>query len=341
MEIINVAFAFDKNYYRQAIIAMSSLIDCSASTIGYHFFCLINSDVTKEIQDEVLERLREREREARPNDAIIVEFIIVDSFKNAFECRNISTATYYKLMLHRLVHIDKIIFSDVDVLFKKDLKEINDIEIDDYYMGGVKDIVYNVQKNRKMVEEKFEYWRKDLAGIGTNYINGGFWLLNLKKFRQANFDAKILELSQKQYNFQDQDIINILFINKQEKIKKISPKYVVMPGGFPQNYQLAFNENIISAKEFDEVMNEPAIIHYAGRKPWDYPEIEMAALWWGYVKQHKKYYAYFLKRLPFYERPTLFNKVRKKIFDIHFSPERIKITIAGIPIRIKKFLRGK
>ena len=331
MSNINIAFAFDYNYYRQAIVAISSLLDCAKNKVSYNIYCLIKRDISSEIQQEIRLEINKKSTSSQ------IYFIDTENyFDNAYQCRGISNATYFKLALHRLLPLDKIIYSDVDVLFNTDLSEINNIDISPYYLGAVKDIIYNTFAKRKEIENKFSYWATDLAGIGQNYRNGGFWLINLKKFREADFDDKITALSEKNYNFQDQDLINVLFVNEQDKVLTLSPRYIVLPGGFPENYKAALKDGVISRKDYDDVLKRPAIFHYAGRKPWDDPFLNMADKWWKYVKNNTAYYSFFIQRLPKDLRPQGIEKYLKYIFSISSSEKHKRITILGLKFKIKK-----
>ena len=60
------------------------------------------------------------------------------------------------------------------------MSEIDKINIEHYYVGAVRDALYNTMEKRKEVEEKFSYWKTDLKNIGNNYKNSGFLLINLK-----------------------------------------------------------------------------------------------------------------------------------------------------------------
>lgn len=288
---INIAFSFDFNYYRQAVVAISSLLDCAADKqIVYHIYCLIQSDVTDKVQSEIRKNILSKSPHSK------ISFIdMPDYFSQSYECRGISIAAYFRLMLHRLLpDVDKIIYSDVDVLFKTDLSEINEINMDSYHVGAVRDALYNTVQKRKWVCAQFPYWNTDLKNIGNNYKNSGFLVFNLKKWRESDFDKKIIELSQRNYNFQDQDVLNILFVDKPEQVLILNSKYIVLPSW---DYKQSLEENIITPQMYDDILNRPAIIHYAGPKPWDDNSLPQADKWWHYVKNNTSYYSYFKNRL--------------------------------------------
>lgn len=98
--------------------------------------------------------------------------------------------TYMVLMraaLHRVFpNLDRILSLDCDTIVAKDISELWDLPIEDYYLAGAK-----------------EPWKS----IGCTYINCGVMLLNLKKLRDGKGDELIDALNTKHYAFNEQDCI--------------------------------------------------------------------------------------------------------------------------------------
>src|SRR5699024_619911 len=69
-----------------------------------------------------------------------IKYRTVDSqFKGAYETRGINVSTYYRLLIPELIpEYDKIMYHDVDVVFREDLSAIySETEMDNYYVAGV------------------------------------------------------------------------------------------------------------------------------------------------------------------------------------------------------------
>ena len=98
--------------------------------------------------------------------------------------------TYMVLMraaLHRIFpDLDRILSLDCDTIVAKDISELWDLPIEDYYLAGAK-----------------EPWKS----IACTYINCGVMLLNLKKLREGKGDELIEALNTKYYEFNEQDCI--------------------------------------------------------------------------------------------------------------------------------------
>ena len=89
--------------------------------------------------------------------------------------------------------------------------------------------------------------------------------MNIKKMREMNLKHSYAEALYKNYDLitlQDQDILNITFVNK---IKKIPLRWNVQSRFYkPNELEYAFSQ-----KELEEAALMPAIIHYSDReKPW-------------------------------------------------------------------------
>lgn len=92
--------------------------------------------------------------------------------------------------------LDKILSLDVDTIIDKDISELWDINLNNYYYAGAKQPL-------KCTGGKFYF--------SPLYINCGVLLCNLKKLREDKQDDKIIQLLNTQkYKFAQQDVINKL-----------------------------------------------------------------------------------------------------------------------------------
>lgn len=288
--VVDIAFCFDKNNYKQAIVSSMSLLDSSDKETSYNIHYIIDDSLIDENCQEILTYIN-KHHACNSTKFYKTEYI----FENGYETRGISKATYYRLIIHKILSdIDKVIYSDVDVIFNGTLKEIFDMDISGYMIGGCPDIGLN---SRKLFEEKrktLPYWDKYFKYLKGNYINAGFLLMNLKKIRDSNIESKWIELSIQKFEHQDQDIINAT-CNK--NILKLNGKYNVIPryvknGG----YDVGVKEKFIPSTYLDDIKNAPVVYHYAGKKPWNNKNVEGASIWWEYIKKYPDLFSYFSLR---------------------------------------------
>ncbi|MCA6072405.1 MAG: hypothetical protein LE178_02525 [Endomicrobium sp.] len=93
----------------------------------------------------------------------------------------------YRVLLPKLLpDVDKILYTDVDVIFNDDLQELDKIDVSKYYVAVAK--YGSSQKNLKSkIWEQcglFDIYDK------RQYVNAGILILNLKKIRQDGIDKK-------------------------------------------------------------------------------------------------------------------------------------------------------
>ena len=108
-----------------------SLLECADKSI-YDIYVIVNDDVTDRDKQELI-----KQASLYPDHKI--GFITIgDEFKGCNEVRGISTATYSRLLIPWLLpEYDKVIFSDVDVIFRIDLASVYNLDISGYYSAAI------------------------------------------------------------------------------------------------------------------------------------------------------------------------------------------------------------
>ena len=179
--------------------------------------------------------------------------------------------------LNVLFH-NKVLYLDVDLIVNNDLKDLWNININDYYCAAVKDLNFDTEKYKKCI------------GMSDNeeYINAGVILFNLKKLREDNIAEKYFknnEIYKDKIKYQDQDVINITLSNKIKIIDSI--------------YNFTRNDKTKNR-------NDAVIIHFFGaKKPWKIL---------SFNKLKQLYYYYYI-RSP-YLKINSFNKLLFFIFGL-------------------------
>lgn len=268
MNKIPVVFSIDHNYVMQAGVCILSLLESSGNDEYYDLFILGANDIT-DTDKELLKK----------NISIFqadIHFIEIDNrFDDTFEIRNISKAAYFRLLIPDLIpQYDKIIYSDVDVIFQSGLQKVMNIDLKDNYFGGIKAI------GPKILKDYNEYISR-LGLDADSYINSGFLLINAKLQREDQLFQKFQKLLTKKFQFQDQDIINVVCKNR---ITFLPLKYCFTQ----KSYELYHTApkclyNIFPQQEVEESFAE-GIIHYEGPdKPWN-SFCYRYEYWWNHYK---------------------------------------------------------
>lgn len=278
--LIPIVFCFNRNYLNLAKVAIWSLLDSNNDTkVKYRIYCIYESDVERS-DIENINRLFEHFQSLES-----LRFIKnTNTFEGAYEFRGITKPAYTRLMLHRLLQDeDKVIYSDVDVIFKSNLRELYQRELGDYCFGACIDVGLNDARRYASITAKNSYWGKYLWDKRQKYYSSGILLINLEALRKSGKDSFIKELSKCELPYHDMDIINIIF-NK--RITPISSKYCVIPRYMGKGYLQASKSGILPEKYAEEA-NNPVIYHFAGKKPW-HKKIRFNDIWWDYVNSNPK-----------------------------------------------------
>lgn len=123
-------------------------------------------------------------------------------------CPNLNTIysnfSFAKLMLSDIVEEDKVLYIDTDAIVRKDISNIWNYDITDYYIAGVKD--YGIIGDG-IIEQ---------YNITGKYINSGFIIFNLEKIRKNHIQSKWFKIiNNQELTYPDQDALNIVCQHKE------------------------------------------------------------------------------------------------------------------------------
>lgn len=322
---IKIAFCFDNNLTKQACVTISSLLKFKQKdNVHYDIYCICSNGA--ESIKNTLESLVKRYDKNSKLFCLSVD----NKYNNGFETRGITKGAYLRLQLHNfLPNIDKIIYCDIDILFQDNLQGIWDMDINDKFFLGVKGAV-NLSEYWQSNLVKHDYFKNLQKGV---YINTGVLVMNLKMLREAQIDKIWENLVNKEFFYVDQDIINLTCQNKIGYI----PLQYNLPAYLTNDSLTRFlKELLITNEELENAVKSPAIIHYAGEKPWDNPHINKGELWYNFVKKDNVLKNLFAELIDNTERNK--NKeMLKTIFSIsNIENNRKQINLLGLKIKIKR-----
>ncbi len=184
----------------------------------------------------------------------------------------ISPVTYYRLLIPDILqNEDKCLYLDTDIIVCEDLSELYNNNISEYCIAGV----YSMGAHQKEHEEKY---RGDFGFPSMkDYINAGVLLMNLRKMREENCSDRMMDLIEKDYPCQDQDIINKVCYGK---IKALPFRYNTQTKYYYRDCSIY--DNCYSREEIRKAWTSPSIIHYADwQKPWTSLDCPLADRWWA------------------------------------------------------------
>ena len=291
---MNCVFCFDNKMFEPACVAIASLLDSKNPREHFDMFCIVdNESLTRKSELEAIVNRRDEE-------SVIHVLETPNDFEGAYEVRGISRATYTRFLIHRILpQIDKILYSDVDVLFCGSIRGLWETDISDAYFAAVKGTNNFTNKWEKYKE--FDYYN-ELSGLKGQYVNAGIMLMNLACIRESGIENEWLERAKRKYEYQDQDILNITC---KDRIVYLPLKYNLAAYLIPKWFKQYYTQGIYCQEEARDAQKKPVILHYAGEKPWDIREAYRGDEWWHYVLSQKDLVARFSVKRTNYVKKTV------------------------------------
>ena len=285
MKNINIAFCFDKNLWKQFCVSIISLLTVSKNKCSYNIYTVISDDITNEIQSQIKNIIMQYDNKSK------ITFLKDNHDFDKHEPGR-SAGYFYRIQLIKLApKVDKIIYCDIDTVFRKPLIDLYNINMKDKLLYGVKDGI-NISRYWKKYKTRTD--KKYLSKQGK-YINSGVLLINLKTFRNENIYPKFLKLIGKKLRYQDQDMLNYIAKNR---IGYLPLKYNFTPKGIRHKYYLAYKENLFSKNEIYDAKKDAVIWHFMACNPWK-KITKGASIWWKYAHQlnfYKEFKQNFIKQ---------------------------------------------
>lgn len=261
MRRIPIVMISDNNYVMQTSVAITSL----------------KMNKNPETQYEVIvvmaECAEESEQIFKSMDSgeckITLVKVSLEAYKDIKQMSHVPISCLLKFDICELVSWhDKIIYLDGDVIVRKDLTELYEVNLADNYAAAVKETNYLRQNN--------------------NLINAGIMVFNAKKMRDDHM-RDILVSKRKELGDRgsmDQQTYNMVI---KDKIAYLGIKYNCVPGRFLGDAKMEYTMSEINGMYGTnyaspaQLIDEAVILHFAtGNKPWKYTFAPGAKEWYNY-----------------------------------------------------------
>lgn len=253
MRTIPILFTFDDKIILPACVCISSLLQSAHPDTFYDIFIIHSEkyDLTHSDVAKIPIYYENCRITFRP---------ISEEFVGAYEIRGIPETCYYRMLSPELIpEYDKILYSDVDVIFREDQAKYYDVDLGSNCFGAVD----KCSRLRKPVQD----YARNVLGLDPShgFFNSGNLLINLRQLREDGLCAKFRELGKNNYRQQDMDIINIA----------CNGRFHTMPLAFclaVDIYRMiVLHHDKMLAVYSESEMNHAlkyGIVHYNGAKPW-------------------------------------------------------------------------
>lgn len=270
MSQIPIVFSFDKNYALPASVAIISLMEYKLRDTQYQIYILESECLTKSIKSKI-------EGLADVKWLKVSDHFFADSPVSTLWSKSV----YYRLLIADLLpDHDKVIWSDVDVLFQCDLSDLFTLDITDVLWAGVRAEKVEAEGG---VHTKF-------TELTNDYIFfSGLMLINAEKWREVGFLDQcysVIEKYKSRLKMFDQDVLNLA----SGKIGEIPFDYCVLENiyhnktiGKTKEYR--WLKHVYSDDQLYDAKQNPKIIHYAGGsvKLWLLPKLKIPKYYREYI----------------------------------------------------------
>ena len=306
MKKIPIFFTFDNNYVEPAAVAFWSLLNKGKSNVYYEMYVLTSQlpPRRKQVLFDVVERFKNANLTFIETNNFLEEEFKNNTFSDKQGGTKFTSDAIVRCFAAKFFpQYDRIIYSDVDVIFVDDISELYEVALEGKYIAAVRNAFM------KYSEYELSHLRKEHYDmLKDSYFAGGIWVLNLEKIRKDNLEEKMLEVISddtiiKRWN--DQDIMNISCENK---VVYIPLNYI----SYPYLDKFLIKDDFVSHYSRDELYDSiinPKIIHFAAKKPWN-SNPNYSNLWWGIFN-----YLQLEKTSIFVDAGNKYNKY-KKLFNV-------------------------
>lgn len=276
---------FNNNYVPVFTVFLSSVLDHISEKYSYNYI-ILSDDISEENKLTISKMIA-------PYRNFYVQYYSPKEHLqgiNLFMNNSVYTIDmYYRAVVpYALKNHDKALILDVDMICMDDPAKLYFEDIENYYAGAVKDVVYQGWLNGFVSDAKA--YAIDTLKLNNpyNYCNTGVLLMNLKKIRE-NFAEEYVRgfINTHKFRVYEQDTLNVLY---QDKMKFINPRWNLFAY---TNYGVKDSVNLAvytDEQAYQVARKDPGFIHYAAHpKPWTNPECDLAVYFWQYARKSPFY----------------------------------------------------
>ena len=247
---MNIVYSSDNNYLQHLCVSMVSLLENNTDADELNIF-IISNNISIESQSKVNCVAQRFGRS--------VTWIDFEPFQRQLILNmewEISLSSYARLFLADMLPewCTKVIYIDCDTVVCDSLREMYEIDMTNYAVAGVADLILDTFKTRVGLT------------VRQTYINAGILVINLSEWRQKNMTGAFLDFIESYHGsvpHHDQGTINGTL---QNSCKLIHPKYNVMTPFYTQKYNRLLKfyhlNDYYPQDEIAFAVKNPVIIHY-------------------------------------------------------------------------------
>lgn len=278
--VIPIVMSTDDDFIRATVVSLTSMFENANPGTIYHINVLVPGDFGSKGKT-CISSLKERYPDCK------FEFMDMGGKYKIYSTEQWAAPAYYRLEAASLLRdVKKCIYIDGDTIVRHDLLEMYDIDVSDYFVGGVVDYCFF---SKKRLSNHFKVL--EIPNL-KQYVCSGVLIMNLEKIRENGLEKKFLKLVQskgKSLQYAEQDVINSVCYGK---ILCLPLKFHFLANWLRLNNSYKKNKFVsLYSTLADWEAKNPWIVHFAGTpKPWEsHSKTIFHEEWWKYAKKTSLY----------------------------------------------------
>lgn len=279
---ITVVFSCSDFFVPYLGVSLSSLICHSSERFNYDI--IVQEKNIKEHNKVKLKRLVDGRLNVSLRFVNVEKYVYKTTFYLPENNPEMSEETYYTVLVPwALKNYPKALVLDCDIVVCRDVAELFFEDLHGNYMGAAKEYLFQGFLNNPHINIQgslTNYCRKTLEMPNEyDYYNGGVLLFDLVEFRRRfTLESLLEQISKNKFNIVEQDLLNKICCGH------------IFDVGYEWNFMACLSPGTISQielvseveqKRYEFAKRNMGILHYITMdKPWKYPELQYADLWW-------------------------------------------------------------
>jgi lipopolysaccharide biosynthesis glycosyltransferase len=255
MDRVRIALTANRSFCRQVAVVIAGI---SRSCEIDHDVFVLHDGFDRELQDRVDRAASSRVR---------VHWIDATTplLSQAHRPPHLPLATLFRLRLEELLpaDTDRVIYVDCDVVVRRPLTELWQLDLGDTLLGAVRDPFMPWAGAPHNLD-----WRAVGIPPDTRYFNGGLLLIPLRRWRECAVSERALQLVvQHQFGDAEQGALNVVAAGNWTALH---PRWNLQAAHIVTDESYAWV--VESPARLEEARRDPAVLHLTRgpwRKPWD------------------------------------------------------------------------
>lgn len=278
---MNIVYSSSNSYAEICGVSLTSLLYNNQNVEKIDIY-IIDNDISENNKKRLLKTAENYKRNI--NFVNKIDLDVLTQTKVYVGRWNIGT--FFRLYLGSILPktVERVIYIDCDTIIRHSIEDVYNLDLGDCSVAGVDDC-------------RSDLYRDDIeTKHGTIYMNNGFMLIDLKKWRDQKIEEAFTEFIHSRNGdctYMDQAPLNNVLGNRNQ-IYALPARYnsqrVFYDFTYKELMRLRKPKYHLSEEEFIEAINDPIVVHFTpvfitGTRPWQIKDNHRYTPEWKHYKE--------------------------------------------------------